>query len=235
MDQEDVSYIFTEYNLTSAPVVNKAGRLIGVVSVGDMMEVIEEEAEEDILRLGGLRGLIDIHTDIASTARHRLPWLLINLMLSTLTCLVIQHFEGTIASMALLAAIMPLVASLAGNAGTQTLTVVVRALATKEIESSNSVRVVTKEILAAAINGLGCGVMAGLAVYAWQGSVLLSVILGMALFLNFLVAGLVGASVPMVLKRLGTDPAVASGVFLTTITDVVGFFVFLSLAGFLLL
>jgi magnesium transporter len=234
LDQEEVSYLFTEYELTSAPVVNKEGRLIGALSLSDVVGVIEEEAEEDILRLGGV-GESDIHTSFYKTATKRLPWLLINLCIAVLTCSVIRLFEGTISDMVMLAAVMPIVASLGGNAGTQTLTVAVRSIATKELSSVNAMRVILKEMAAGLFNGISCAAIGGIVIYVWLGDGGLSLVFSLAIIITFTISGIMGAAIPLWMHRMKIDPAIASGIFLTGITDAVGFFTFLMLSTLLLL
>jgi magnesium transporter len=233
-DQEEVSYLFTQYELTSAPVVNKEGRLLGVVSVDDIVEIIEEEAEEDIMRMGGITAT-DIHAPVLWTAFHRLPWLLTNLVIAVATCSVIRLFESTIGQMVVLASLMPMVASLGGNAGTQTMTVAVRSIATRELTSLNAWRVIGKELGAGLINGFCCGLVGGLIVGLVLQQTGLSMVFGIAIMVNVLIASIVGTGVPLLLSRLGADPAVASGVFLTALTDIIGFFIFLMLATLVLL
>jgi len=234
MDQEKVGFRFSRYDLVSVPVVDPDGRLLGVITVDDVVEVIEEEAEEDILRLGGVSET-DIFASPLKTSFRRSPWLLINLATAILASIVIAQFEGAIGQVVALAVLMPIVASMGGNAGTQTLTVVVRALAVREVTATNAVRVLLKEFLAGGINGV-LFMAAGAAVALfWYGDPMLGLLFGMAMIVT-LVAGVVaGVCIPLLLDKLGFDPAVSSGVFLTTVTDVVGFFSFLGLAALYLL
>jgi magnesium transporter len=233
-DQEEVARAFQRYALVSAPVVASDGRLLGVVTVDDVVDVIEEEAEDDILKLGGVSE-DDTYVPILRTALRRLPWLGINLFTALLGAFVIAQFEATIAALVALAALMPMVAGMGGNAGTQALTVTVRALATGEIAGAGAWRALRKELAVGALNGVTFLIAGAALALAWLGEPVLAAVFGVALLVNLVVAALVGATVPLLLDRLGQDPAVASGVFLTTVTDVVGFFVFLGLASLFLL
>ncbi|MGI9500650.1 MAG: magnesium transporter [Geminicoccaceae bacterium] len=234
MDQEEVGFRFSQYDLVSAPVVDGDGRLLGVITIDDVVEVIEDEAEEDILRLGGVSET-DIFASPVKTSFRRFPWLLINLATAVLASVVIAQFEGAIGQVVALAVLMPIVASMGGNAGTQTLTVVVRALAVREVTTANAVRVLIKEFLAGSVNGL-LFMAAGLMVATfWYGDPTLGVLFGLAMVVTLVAGVLAGVCIPLVLDKLGFDPAVSSGVFLTTVTDVVGFFSFLGLASLYLL
>jgi len=233
-DQEDVAFLFRQRDLTSAPVVDDAGRLVGVITIDDVVDVMDEEHEEDIMRLGGVKE-DDLYSDVVGTARSRFTWLFVNLGTAILASLVIGLFEATIDQMVALAVLMPIVASMGGNAGTQTLTVAVRALATKELTASNALRVVGKELLVGGVNGVILALITAVVAWVWFGNVAIAVVIAAAMVFNLVVAALAGASIPMVLERLKIDPAIASGVFLTTITDVVGFFAFLGLAAWILI
>jgi magnesium transporter len=233
-DQEEVARAFQRYALVSAPVVASDGRLLGVVTVDDVVDVIEEEAEDDILKLGGVSE-DDTYVPILQTTLRRLPWLGINLFTALLGAFVIAQFEATIAGLVALAALMPMVAGMGGNAGTQALTVTVRSLATGELAGGGGWRAFRKELAVGALNGVAFLVAGAALALVWLGEPVLAAVFGVALLVNLVVAGVVGATVPMLLDRLGQDPAVASGVFLTTVTDVVGFFVFLGLASLFLL
>ncbi len=234
MDQEEVAHIFKQYNLLSAPVVDGSGRLAGVITVDDVVDVIQEEAEEDILRMAGVSdaGLNESVRDVSKT---RLLWLSVNLGTAVLASWVISLFDVTIEKLVALAVLMPIVASMGGNAGHQTMTVAVRALATRELMPANALRVVKREVLVGLINGILLALIIGVVAGVWFSSPLLGFVLGWALVINFFVAGLCGVLIPIGLQRLGVDPAVASSVFLTTVTDVVGFFSFLGLAAWILL
>lgn len=233
-DQEDVAFLFRQRDLVAAPVVDDAGRLVGVVTIDDVVDVIEEEHEEDIMLLGGVRET-DLYHAVLDTTRSRATWLFVNLGTAFLASAVIGFFEDTIERIVALAALMPIVASIGGNAGTQTLTVAVRALATRELTSTNALRVISKEILVGIINGLVFALpVAG---YAWlvYGRAEIGLVIAAAMVFNLFIAGLGGATIPLLLNRLKVDPAVASSVFLTMLTDSLGFFAFLGLATLFLL
>ena len=233
-DQEDIAYLFEKYDLTSAPVVNARNRLIGMITVDDVVEVIQEEAEEDMLKLAGVSGDTDLYMAAWKTARSRFSWLFINLLTAILASISIGFFEGTIKQIVALAVLMPIVASMGGNAGTQTLTVAVRAIATRELNPSNSLRVFGKEILVGLINGIVFAVIVGLVAALWFGEHGLGIVIALAMMFNLLVAGFFGASIPIMLQKLKVDPALGASILLTTVTDVVGFFVFLGLAQLML-
>ena len=233
-DQEEVGHVFDRYDLVSAPVTGAGGRLIGVITVDDVVDVIQEEAGEDILRLSGVRAP-DLPRAALRTARGRFTWLLINLGTAILASYVIYRFDGTIDQMVALAVLMPIVASMGGNAGAQTMTVAVRAIATKDLTLANLPRVLWKEVMVGGINGVVFAVLAGGAAAAWYGDLALGVVIGAAMIVNMLAAGLFGLAIPTALWRLGIDPATAAGVLLTTVTDVIGFLAFLGLAAALLL
>jgi len=234
MDQEEVGFRFRQYGLVSAPVVDARGRLLGVITVDDVVHVIHEEAEEDILKLGGVPEP-DIFASPMRTSLHRAPWLLVNLGTATLAALVVAQFEATIDQIVILAALMPVVVSLGGNAGIQALTVTVRALAMRQITRANALRILGKELLVAGLNGTVLLLAGMLLVVGWLGQFDLGVVFGAGIILTILVASVVGVTVPIVLDRMGLDPAVASSVFVTTIADVFGFFAFLGLAAWYLL
>ena len=234
MDQEDMAFLFEQYDLTSAPVVNSQNRLIGMVTVDDVVEVIQEEAEEDMLKLAGISGDTDIYMAAWQTARSRFTWLFVNLLTAILASIAIGIFEGTIKQIVALAVLMPIVASMGGNAGTQTLTVAVRALATRELNQSNALRVFGKEILVGIINGIIFAIIVGLVATLWFGEKGLGIVIALAMLFNLFVAGFFGASIPLLLQRWKIDPALGASILLTTVTDVVGFFVFLGLAKILL-
>ncbi len=233
-DQEDVAFVFRQRDLTSAPVVDESGRLVGAITVDDVVDVIHEEHEEDIMLLGGVKE-DDLYSATVDTTRARFTWLLVNLATAILASLVIGLFDATIQQMVALAVLMPIVASMGGNAGTQTLTVTVRALATKELTPTNALRVIGKEALVGSLNGVLFAVITGVVAWVWFGSATLGAVIGAAMVVNLAVAGVAGASIPLLMSRFGVDPAVGSGVFLTTVTDVVGFFAFLGLAAAVLL
>ncbi len=230
MDQEEVALLFKREDLTSAPVIDESGRLLGVVTVDDIVHVIADEAEEDIMKIAGVADG-DFYHDIRQTAGSRFRWLFINLFTAVLASWVISFFESTIEEIVALAVLMPIVASMGGNAGTQTLTVAVRALATHELSSTNVWRAIGKETLIGALNGAGFAVMTGVFAGLWFQNPVLGMVIGAAMIINLVVAGLMGSVIPVALNKLGYDPAESSTVFLTTFTDVVGFFAFLGLAS----
>ncbi len=233
-DQEDVAFLFRQRDLVSAPVVDNGGRLIGAITIDDIVDVIDEEHEEDIMRMGGVRG-DDLYSAVLDTTRARFSWLFVNLLTAIVASIVIGLFDATIDQIVALAILMPIVASMGGNAGTQTLTVAVRALAMKDLTATNAARLVGKEILVGFANGLVFALLAGGVTWFWFENPMLGAVIAIAMVVNLLVAGLAGTVIPLVLDRNGIDPAIASSVFLTTITDVVGFFVFLGLAALILL
>ncbi|SIS54415.1 magnesium transporter [Phaeovulum vinaykumarii] len=234
-EEGDVAYAFNQYHLISAPVVDEDDRLVGVITIDDAMSVLDEEHEEDILRLAGVSEDSAISDSVLETVRQRLPWLGVNLLTAILASVVIAQFEATIAQVVALAVLMPIVASMGGNAGTQTLTVAVRALATRNLTESNVWRVIRREAVVGAVNGLCFALVMGAVAWAWFGQPVLGVVIGVAMIINLFVAAVSGIAVPLALEKLGADPALASGTFVTTVTDVVGFFAFLGLAGMVLL
>ena len=234
-DEGEVAYAFNQYHLISAPVVDEDERLIGVITIDDAMAVLDEEHEEDILRLAGVGDESSLSDSVMETTKQRIPWLAVNLVTSILASLVIAMFEETIAKFVALAVLMPIVASMGGNAGTQSLTVAVRALATKDLTSSNLWRVVSREALVGLFNGVVFAIVMGIVGVVWFGTPMLGVVIAVAMVINLVVAGLAGTGIPVLLEKIGVDPALASGAFVTTVTDVVGFFAFLALAGAVLL
>ena len=229
-DQEEVARQFERYNLTSAPVIDADRRLVGVITADDVVEVVQEEASEDILRMGGVAGE-SVSDSAWQTTRLRFTWLLANLVTAILASAVISLFDATIEQMVALAVLMPIVASMGGNAGTQTMTVAVRALATQDLGAVNALRVIGKETAVGVLNGLLFAVIMGGIVYFWFGSDQLGLVIGVAMIVNLIAAAVAGILIPLGLDALGLDPAIASGVFVTTVTDVVGFFAFLGLAA----
>lgn len=229
-DQEDVARQFERYNLTSAPVIDADRRLVGVITADDVVEVVQEEASEDILRMGGVAGE-SVSDSVWQTTRLRFTWLLANLVTAILASAVISLFDATIEQMVALAVLMPIVASMGGNAGTQTMTVAVRALATQDLGAVNALRVIGKETAVGVLNGLLFAVIMGGIVYFWFGNDQLGLVIGVAMIVNLIAAAVAGILIPLGLDALGLDPAIASGVFVTTVTDVVGFFAFLGLAA----
>ncbi len=233
-DQEDVALLFNKYGLVSAPVINNQKKIIGSITVDDVVEVIEEEREEDILKLGGVDHT-DLYESVINTTKSRISWLIVNLMTAVVASIVIGLFEAAIEKVVALAILMPIVASMGANAGTQTLTVAVRAIAVKELTTSNALKIVTKETLIGGINGIIFAIIISLISIYWFDNLMLGLIIGLAMILNLLIAGFSGIVIPLVLDKLKIDPALASAVILTTITDVFGFLSFLGLATLFLL
>lgn len=238
MMQEEVALLFEKYDLTTAGVVDQEGKLLGMITVDDVMEVAREEFEEDILLLGGV-GEETVDDSVWESSTKRFTWLLVNLGTAILASFVISLFDATIEQMVALAVLMPIVASMGGNAGTQTMTITVRALATKELTTYNAFRTFRKELVVGFLNGCLFAAVTGVITYLWfrdlNNSGLLGGIIAGAMIINLVVAGIAGVALPLILSRIKIDPAVASGVFVTTITDVVGFFAFLGLASLVLL
>ena len=234
MDQEEVAFLFRQYSMVSAPVVDDAGRLIGVITIDDVVDVIDEEAEDDLLKLGGLRA-DDLYRAVLDTSRSRFPWLAVNLITAIVASAVIAMFEGSIDQIVALAVLMPIVASMGGNAGTQTLTVAVRALAMRELSQNNAGRILSKEVLVGCINGLLFALITGTIAGLWFQDWVLGGVIALAMIITLVAAGFSGTVIPLALDRLKVDPAIASTVFLTTVTDVIGFFAFLGLATWILL
>lgn len=233
-DREDVARLFERYNLVSAPVVDEDQRLIGVITADDVFEVIAEEAGEDILRLGGV-GDETVTDTVFEAARGRVSWLFLNLLTAIAASMVIGLFDGSIEQMVALAVLMPIVASMGGNAGTQTLTITVRALATQELLAVNAARVVYRELGIGFLNGFVFAVVAGIVGALWFNDTMLGAVLAAAMVVNLVVAALAGILIPIGLHRADIDPAIASSVFVTTVTDVIGFFAFLGFATIFLL
>jgi magnesium transporter len=229
-DQAEVARLFGKYNLVAAPVVDTTNRLVGVITIDDVVDVIEEEADEDLKALGGVTSDEELSDSVWTIARGRFNWLLVNLATAFLASSVLGLFEGQLEKMVALAVLAPIVASQGGNAATQTMTVAVRALATRELGSNNALRVVIREGLVGLVNGLAFAVITGIAATAWFKIPGLGVVIGLAMVCNLIAGALGGILIPMVLERVRADPAVASGTFVTTITDVVGFFSFLGIA-----
>jgi len=230
LDQEEAARLFERYDLLSAAVVDENERLVGVLTIDDVVDVIHQEADEDIKRLGGV-GDEELSDSVAEIARSRFLWLLINLATAILASAVIGLFDATIDKMVALAVLMPIVASMGGNAGTQTMTVAVRALATRDIDNRNAWRIVRREFVVGFLNGVVFAMIIGVIAALWFGEWQLGAIIGAAMIVNLISAALAGILIPITLDRFDLDPAVASAVFLTTVTDVVGFFAFLGLAA----
>jgi len=234
-DQEEVARQVSLYDLLAIPVVDHDNRLVGVITVDDVIDVIKDEATEDILHLAGVEADENVHSGAGSSVRRRLPWLAVNLVMALAAATVVAFYQGTIGSLPILAMFLPVVAGMGGNSGAQALTVTVRSLALGDVSWKNARSVVFKEMLVGLCNGLTIGSLAGLMAFAWKGNYLLGVCVGGALITNMLVAGIVGALVPMTLKKFNVDPAIASAIFLYTLTDLTGYFSFLVLATTLLL
>jgi magnesium transporter len=233
-DQEDVAFQFQKYALASAPVIDEAGRLVGMITVDDMVDVMHEEHNEDLLALSNVSSA-DAADTVFETVKARLPWLGINLFTAFIASAIIAMFDGAIEQVVALAILMPVVAALGGNAGSQGLAVAVRAIASRQMEGGAGRRAILREVLAAAINGLLIGAGVGVIAWFWFASIELALVISAAMMATFLWAGLSGILVPLGLKRLGADPAVASSVFVLTLTDVMAFFSFLGLASLVLL
>ena len=232
--QEDVARQFERYDLVSAPVVDEHRRLVGVVTVDDMFEVLQDEAEEDIKALAGV-GQENVSDTVAAVLPRRFAWLFVNLLTALLASWVISRFDASLEKMVALAVLMPIVASMGGNAGTQTMTVAVRALATRELGALNLTRFVLRETTVGLLNGLMFAVLMGIVVVIWYRASRLGMVIGLAMVFNLVAAAVAGVFIPLGLQRWGYDPAVSSTVFVTTVTDVVGFFAFLELASLLLM
>jgi magnesium transporter len=229
-DQEEVARMFERYNLLAAPVVDDDDRLVGVMTFDDIVDVIEEEAEEDIKALGGVARAEQLSDTVWTIARGRFNWLVVNLGTAFLAASVLGLFAGELQKMVALAVLAPIVASQGGNAATQTMTVAVRALATRELGDANAWRVIARELMVGLLNGLAFALLTGLAAYAWFKVPDLGIVIGLAMICNLMAAALSGIMIPLILERFKADPAVSSGVFVTTVTDVVGFFSFLGIA-----
>lgn len=234
MDQEAVARLFKDRDLTSAPVVDSAGRLIGTITIDDVVDVIEAQAEEDMMRLSGVVGS-DVHSSVLETARLRSVWLLLNLCTAFLAASVIDLFSAAIDRVVALAVLMPICASLGGNAGTQALTVAVRALATGRLTTANAARIVIKEGIVGGLNGFAFALITGAIAWLWFQDPRIGLCIAGAMTVNLIVAGVAGVTIPVVLNRFGVDPAVSSSVILTAMTDTLGFFLFLGLATLIIL
>ncbi len=234
MDKEEVGHAFENYNLVSAGVVNKNNKLVGMITADDVVTVVQEEAEEDVLRLAGV-GDEEITDSVLIKTKRRFNWLLLNLFTALLATWVISLFGASIEQMVALAFLMPIVASMGGNAGMQTLAVTIRAIATKELSSGNFNKIVGKEFLIGILNGIIFAIISAIIVQFWFQELKLSLLIGISMVLNMIVAGLFGILVPVSLKKVNIDPALASSVFVTTITDVIGFLSFLGIGSYFFL
>ncbi len=229
-DQEECARLMERYDVSQLPVVDRLGRLVGAIPMEEMVDVVEEEATEDMYRMASIAGERALGS-LRNSVRRRLPWLILNLATAFMAALVISLFESTIARVVVLVLFLPVIAGQGGIGGTQTLTLVVRGMALGEIGSHRGMHILGRELMLGAVHGLLLGLMVGLVAYAWKGNVMLGVVVGVAMMGNMLVAGFTGAGVPLLLRRMGMDPAVSSAVFVTTVTDVVGFLMFLGLAA----
>ena len=234
MDQEEVARRVARYNILAIPVVDKENKLVGIITVDDIIDVIKDEATEDIYKMAGLNIDERALDPIFSSIRRRLPWLYINLLTAILAASVVGLFTNTIQTFAILAAYMPIVAGMGGNAATQTLTVIIRGMALGELTFGNTMKALLKESSAGLINGIATGVAMGVIAYLWNGNYMLGVVVCLAMIINMFVAGLTGTLIPVILRAFKIDPAVASTVVVTTFTDVVGFFSFLGIATLLI-
>ena len=234
-DRKAFAYLFEHYHLTSAPVTDANGRLVGVINAGSVVEILQEMHQAEVLALGGVGEGESLAAPILKTTRLRFSWLFVNLLTAIMASIVIGFFEASLSQIVALAVLMPIVASMGGNAGTQTLTVVVRALATKELTSANVRRVFNREVLIGLMNGIAFAVIAAAITWGWFKDWQLACVIALAMIINLLAAALAGILVPLTLNRTGVDPAVSSTVFVTTVTDVVGFFSFLGLATWVML
>ncbi|MDF2674117.1 MAG: magnesium transporter [Clostridiales bacterium] len=234
MDQEEVGHLFEKYGFLIMPVVDEMDKMIGIVTVDDIMEVLRNENTEDIYRLAGIQEGERVEGSIGGSVRRRLPWLYINLITAIVASLTVSMFEGTIQRVVTLASFMPIVAGMGGNTGTQTLTIIVRAIALGELTFENVKKVLLKEIATGIIMGFSVGIVIAIIGFLWVGKPVFGLVIGLAMLLNMAVATLAGFLVPITLKKLKIDPALASAVFVTTVTDVLGFFFFLGLATVLL-
>ena len=234
LDQEDVAFLFQQYALLESPVVDEAGRLVGSITIDDIVDVIHEEHQEDMLSMAGVQGN-DYYSDIMRTIYSRSGWLLINLFTAIIASMVIGLFEQSLQQLVALAILMPIVASMGGNAGTQTLTVAVRALATNTLTPSNAGKIILKETVVGGSNGVIFAMIIGLIAWIWFDSAMLGLVIGLSMIINLLMAGLAGILIPIMLEYYGEDPAISSSIVLTTATDIIGFLSFLGLASLLLL
>ena len=234
-DEGDIAYAFNQYHLISAPVVDRNDRLVGVITIDDAMIVLDDEHDEDILRLAGVDADSSLTDRVIATTKRRFPWLAVNLVTAILASFIISLFENTISTLVALAVLMPIVASMGGNAGTQSLTVAVRSIATKDLTEANVWRVIRREVLVGLLNGTIFAVIMGTVGWVWFDSPILGLVIAIAMVINMMVAGLAGTGIPVLLEKMGVDPALGSCAFVTTVTDVVGFFAFLGLATVMLL
>ncbi len=227
-DVTELAFLFKQYALTIIPVVNKQGKLVGNISIDSVLYIIDEQTENDFLHLGGINNS-DIFNGLYNTAKSRFPWLFINLIIACVTCLVIDKFNDTIAQIITAATMMPIVASMGGNAGTQVMTITIHAISNRGFSSANSIKVITKEVYVCIINGILLSLIGGFITYGLFWHANLSLVFASSVLINFAFAGLLGSSIPIILNRLKIDPTAASSVFLTAGTDSIGFFTFLAM------
>lgn len=230
MDQEEVASKFEKYGFMTMPVVDENNKILGIVTVDDIVEVMQEETTEDIHRLGGVDEEEKVDGSLRDSVKSRLPWLIVNLITAILAASVVGAFEGTISQVVTLATFMPIVAGMGGNAGTQSLTIVVRGIALGELDKDNGMRIIIKELLVGLVTGIVIGAIIAVLGFIWERNFVFGIVIGVAMILNIMVATMSGFIVPVILKKLKVDPALASAVFVTTVTDVLGFFFFLGLA-----
>ena len=230
MDQEEVAIKFEKYGFMTMPVVDENNKILGIVTVDDIVEVMQEETTEDIHRLGGVDEEEKVDGSLRDSIKSRLPWLIVNLITAILAASVVGAFEGTISQVVTLATFMPIVAGMGGNAGTQSLTIVVRGIALGELDKDNGMRIFIKELLVGLTTGVVIGAIIAVLGFIWERNFVFGIVIGLAMILNMMVATISGFIVPVILKKLKVDPALASAVFVTTVTDVLGFFFFLGLA-----
>lgn len=232
MDREKVARIFDKFDYLALPVVNEEGLLLGVITVDDVIDILRQEDTEDMLEMVGISGAREesVWTPWNISMRHRLPWLVVNLGTAFLAAVVVSVFEGTIAKYAVLAAFMPVIAGQGGNSGSQTVTLLVRGIALGEIDQGQGLRVLVKETLLGLLHGVFIGVMVGLVAFFWQGTLKIALIVGVAMVLSMIAAGISGVAIPLGLKKIGLDPALSANIWMTTVTDVAGFFFLLGLA-----
>lgn len=234
MDQEEVGHIFEKYGFLTVPVVDEDNCMLGIITADDIMEVIRDENTEDIYRLAGMQESVSVKGSVIDSVKKRLPWLFINLVTAIMAATTVSLFEGTIQRAVMLASFMPIVTGMGGNTGTQTLTVIVRSIALGDLENANLKKIMLKEIGVGLITGLSIGLTIGLLGWFWERNIIFGVVIGASMLLNMVTATFAGFVIPVLLKKLGFDPALSSTVFLTTVTDILGFFFFLGLATLLI-
>ena len=230
VDQEEVAYKFKKYGFIMMPVVDEEDHLLGVIEFDDIIDIIQEESTEDINLLGGVNSEERLDSTIQESFKSRIPWLIVNLFTAVMAAAVVSFFEGTIAQVVTLATVMPIVTGMGGNAGTQTLTIVVRGISLGEMTKSNAIKIMLKEIAVGICSGVIIGVLVAIGSMLFEGNPIFGLVTGMAMFLNMILANIAGYFIPVILDKFNVDPALASGVFVTTVTDVLGFFFFLGLA-----